>query len=84
MLIPNVRNIVYPVIQRNAFFAPPENLLRCMINNESSNIGQLGWRQIKKAREQFKKKTIRTFRIPDLNFEAEFYFDDKLAKDESN
>ena len=83
MLIPDVRNIVYPVIQRNAFFAPSENLLLCLINDESSDIRQLGWRQIKKAREQFKEKTIRTFRIPYLHFEAEFYFD-KLAKDESN
>ena len=75
VLIPDVRNIVYPVIQRNAFFAHPENLLLCMINDESSNIIQLGWRQIKKARKQFKRKTIRTFQILDLNFEAEMYFD---------
>ena len=46
-----------------------------MINDESSNIRQLGWRRIKKVREQSKGKTIRTFQIPDLNFEAEMYFD---------
>ena len=46
-----------------------------MINDESSNIRQLGWRRIKKVREQSKGKTIRTFQIPDLNFEAEVYFD---------
>ena len=75
MLIPDIRNIVYPFIHRNAFFAPPENLLLCMINDDSSDIRQLGWRQIKKTREQSKEKTIRTFQIPDLNFEAEMYFD---------
>ena len=75
MLIPDVRNIVYPVIQNNVFFAHPENLLLCMINDESRNIRQLGWERIKKAREQSKGKTIRTFQIPDLNFEAEMYFD---------
>ena len=75
ILISDVRNIVYPVMQRNAFFAHPENLLLCMINDESSNIRQLGWKQIKKAREQSKRKTIRTFQILDLNFEAELYFD---------
>ena len=54
MLIPDIRNIVYPLIQRNAFFAHPENLLLYMINDESSDIRQLGWRRIKKAREQSK------------------------------
>ena len=44
MLIPDVRNIVYPVIQYNAFFAHPENLLLCMINDESSDIRQIGWK----------------------------------------
>ena len=43
MLIPNVRNIANLVIQRNAFFAHPENLLLCIINDESSDIRQLGW-----------------------------------------
>ena len=58
MLIPDVRNIAYPVIQRrsNAFFVHPENLL-----NFASDIRKLGWRQIIKAREQSKGKTIRTF-----------------------
>ena len=75
MLIPYVTNIVYPVIQRNAFFTHPENLLLFMINDKSSDIKQLDWRRIKKAREQSKEKTIRTFQIPDLKFEAELYFD---------
>ena len=43
MLIPDVRNIVYSVIQRNAFFAHPENFLLSMINDESSDIRQLRW-----------------------------------------
>ena len=73
--ISDVRNMVYPVIQRNAFSGHPENLLLCMINDESSNIRQLEWRRIKKAREQSKGKTIRIFQIPDLNFKAEMYFD---------
>ena len=46
-----------------------------MINDESSDIRQLGWRRIKKAREQSKGKIIRTFQIADLNFKAEMYFD---------
>ena len=75
MLIPDVRNIVYPVIQSNAFFTHQENLLLCMINDESNDIKQLGWRCIKKAREQSKEKTIRTFQILDLKFEAKLYFD---------
>ena len=69
------RNFVYPVIQRNAIFAHAENLLLCIINDKSSDIRKLGWMRIKKAREQSKGKTIKTIQIPDLNFEAELYFD---------
>ena len=75
MLTPDVRNIVYLVIQRNAFFAHPENLLLSMINDDSSDIRQLGWKRIKKTREKFIGKTNKTFQIPDLHFEAEMYFD---------
>ena len=45
-----------------------------MIDDDSSDIRQLGWRQIKKTKEQSKRKTIRTFQISDLNFEAELHF----------
>ena len=34
VLSPDVRNIVFPVIQRIAFHAPPKNLLFCIIKNE--------------------------------------------------
>ena len=71
----DVKDIVFPVTQRNAFYAHPENLLFCMINDKSSVIRELGWRRIKKARELNKGKTVRMFHVPKLNFEATSYTD---------
>ena len=71
----DVRDIVFPVIQRNAFYAHPENILLSMIQDERSHIRELSWRRIKKAREQCKGKSVRIFKIPPLNFEAAVYTD---------
>ena len=49
MLRPDVNNIAFPVSQRNAYYAHPENILICMINDESEHIRELGWKRIKKA-----------------------------------
>lgn len=70
-----VINIVDPVIQRNAFYAHPENMLLSMINDAEGSTRELGWRRIKKARAEDKGKTVRTFRIPKLNFSATRYID---------
>ena len=47
-----VRKIVNPVIQRNAFYPHSENILLCMINDVEGLNRELGWRRIKKARAQ--------------------------------
>ena len=65
--------IVAPVIQRNAYFAHVENILLCMLQDERNHIRELAWRKIKKSRTNFKDKTIRTYIIPELNFEANDY-----------
>uniref|UniRef100_A0A0L8HGS2 Uncharacterized protein n=1 Tax=Octopus bimaculoides TaxID=37653 RepID=A0A0L8HGS2_OCTBM len=44
-----VQDIVLPVIQWNACFAHPENILLAMINDEWNNIEELTWRHIKQA-----------------------------------
>lgn len=62
--------------ERNAFFAHPENLLLCMIVDERAHIRELGLRRIIKARAAaFKKKLIRTFKPPKLNFQAKEYYE---------
>lgn len=66
--------VVDPVIERNAFFAHPENILLAMIVDEREHIRELGYRRILKARQTvLKKKTVRNFIPPNLNFQASDY-----------
>lgn len=80
--------VVDPVIQRNAYFGHPENILLAMLTDERKHIRELGFRRILKARatEKLPKKitkkrkstetkAIREFAIPKLNFEATDYVD---------
>ncbi|KAK0069077.1 hypothetical protein Bpfe_001259 [Biomphalaria pfeifferi] len=69
-----VKNIIDPVIQRNAYFAHPENLLIAMVTDDRDHIKQLGLRRILKARQE-QKTGIRKFCIPRLNFDSTDYVD---------
>ena len=55
-----IKAIVYPVIQRNRFFAHPENLLLSMISDSRPNVRKLGLLRIMKARSLI-KANIRQF-----------------------
>jgi len=63
--------IVKPVVQRNAYFAHPNNILNAMINEERFYIGELGWKKILKARRS--RSNIRRFKIPQLSFTSTDY-----------
>ena len=63
-LVHDIQEIVKPTIQRNVFYAYPENILLAMVCDERLHIRELAWRRIKKAREQEKGKTVRKFTIP--------------------
>ena len=63
------------MIQRNVYYAHPENLLICMMNDDSNDIRELAWRRIKKAKDSLKGKSVRAFKIPKLDFDAECYTD---------
>ena len=66
--------VVDPVIERNAFFAHPENVLLAMVVDEREHIRELGYRRILKARQTVpKKKTVRNFVPPKINFQASDY-----------
>lgn len=65
--------VINPVIQRNAYFAHLENLLLTMILDERYHIRELGYRRILKGRQSAKKKKIRVFVPPKINFEARDY-----------
>ena len=69
-----------PVIQRNAFYAHPENLLLKLLTDEDAKYRNFGMSKISKV----KTDTIRTFQILKLNFEAKHYSElinwpDKIA-----
>lgn len=68
----NMKKIVNPGIQRNAFFVDSKNMLLCMLSDQTKIIRELGYRQIVKARTSNRKK-VRQFIIPQLNFEATSY-----------
>ena len=77
-LSPKYRNIIDPVIHRNAYFAHPENILLAMITDHRPHIRELGLRRIMKARAakpNIRTRT-RTFKIPtNLNFNAGEYYE---------
>jgi hypothetical protein len=72
-LTDELKAIVDPVIQRNSYFAHPENLLLSMMTDEQPSIRELALRRILKARDQPKRKGIRQFTVPPINFDCTDY-----------
>ncbi|GBP06283.1 Protein asteroid homolog 1 [Eumeta japonica] len=71
-----LKAVIDPVIQRNAYFAHPENLLLAMLTDEEKHIRELAARRILKARSSPSTgKLPRTFEVPELNFDAKSYID---------
>lgn len=68
-----LRNTVDRVIQRNAFFAHPENILITMIGDNRQHIRELALRRILKCRSLKCDGEVRDFKVPELNFEASDY-----------
>lgn len=70
-----LKGVIDPVIQRNAFFCHPENMLLAMIVDDREHIRELGYRRILKARnqKQLPEGDIRNFEIPSINFAAKDY-----------
>jgi len=68
-----LKAVVDPVIERNGYFAHPENLLLCMLSDERKTIRQLAMRRILRARSE--QYGLRLFTVPKLNFAAKDYID---------
>lgn len=70
-----IKKIIDPVIERNAFFCHPENMMLTMITDDRLHIRELGFRRVLKARsvKTNGKSAVRTFHTPTLNFEAKDY-----------
>lgn len=66
------KDIIDPVIERNAFFGNHENILLA-ITDSRRHIRELGLRRIIAARS--KPKSVRNFEVPPINFEASEYID---------
>lgn len=71
-----LKAVIDPVIQRNAYFAHPENLLLAMLTDGEKHIRELAARRILKARSSpTTGKLPRTFEVPELNVDAKSYID---------
>lgn len=77
--LPNkIKKIIDPVIQRNSYFAHPENLLLAMLADNRKHIRELALRRILKCRTlhpEQEQNDIREFKVPNINFECQEYFD---------
>jgi len=67
------RAVIDKVLQNNAYFAHPENLLLSMIYDDSAMVRELGYRRILKAKQTPKSQNVRNFMIPKLRFDADEY-----------
>ena len=71
------REIASRVIQRNAHFCHPENVLIAIICDQNPVLRQLGWKKIQKARQSApnpaRSESFRVFTIPNINFKANAY-----------
>lgn len=73
-----LKQVVDPVIHCNGYFGHPENVLVSMITDEQRHIRELGLRRILKARATkhgSNTNLIRQFTVPELNFDADEYFE---------
>ena len=69
-----VRDVVNRVLQRNGFFAHPENILISMLMDEQEHVGEMAWRKILKCRSNSSLET-RKFVVPKVLFDAEHYYE---------
>ena len=69
------QSIIKKVIQRNGYFAHPENIIIALINDASLDLRKLGWKRVMKARMNNTKKSMRKFNIPAINFNASNYYE---------
>jgi len=76
-LTDDLLRVIDPVIQRNAYFAHPENILLGMLGDDRKHIRQLAARRILRARDtsSVRGNEIRSFTIPRLNLSAPDYVD---------
>jgi hypothetical protein len=71
----DLKHIVDTVIQRNAYFCHPENLLLAMMADERPHIRKLAFKRVCAARlQRSADNAVRVFKVPKLIFSATDYF----------
>lgn len=73
-LKPVYRTVIEASIQRNGFYAHPENILIAMLQDDQEQIRRLAFDRIRKARSTSDASTIRRFTVPAINFKAKTYY----------
>ncbi|CAH1110448.1 unnamed protein product [Psylliodes chrysocephalus] len=73
----DLKKVINPVIQRNAYFVYPENLLKCMLHDTRPHTKELALRRIVNAKTKgnINSTNVRPFIIPQINFDADDYVD---------
>lgn len=74
-LSPEILSIIDPVINRNAYFAHPENLILAMLLDTQIETRQLAYDRIMCARQDNKSR-VRQFKVPPLIFDKNENFYD--------
>lgn len=69
-----LKAVIDPVIQRNSYFAHPENLLLAMMTDSQPCIRELALSRILTARSATSNK-LRLFQLPKVNLNASTYYD---------
>ena len=81
-----VQRAVTETVERNAYYAHPENFLVAMVSDSETSVRDEGVDKLLAARKQNSGTTagsIRQFRVPELNWEAESY-PDMIKWEETN
>lgn len=63
--------VINPVIERNGFYAHPENILLAMLDDDRKHIRELGWKRILGAAQT--NEPVRKFVIPAIAFDCTEY-----------
>jgi hypothetical protein len=71
-----LRSVIHVVIQRNGYFAHPENILLSMMADERDFVRELAFRWVVSIRKNTTfQQNVRRFQIPSINMEANDYID---------
>lgn len=71
----NLQSLLLDVVQRNSYFAHSENVILSMLVNEESNVRNKAVNLIRQLRSVEQAKGIRKFMRPEINTDAQIYYE---------